>query len=126
MSRASSWPEMIPISMPESFRRLAQDALRVLHLPQGVGAHRPDLFRRNRPEPFPEPREGVERLRQGLLGQRLVVSKPGGEPDPFPQAVDVLDLVLHHADDLHVEAVRAQVDGSKNIREFRIRHRTLS
>ncbi len=111
--------------MSQGRRRFSQHGAGALHLPEGVGPHRPHLFGRDVAKPLPEFEERLHGALEDLVAQRLIFLEPGRETDSLAEAIDLVHFVVHEPRNLHVKTVRAEIDGGEDVRATLVWHEDL-
>ncbi len=96
--------------------RLAQELRRILGHAQGVGADRAHGAFRQPAQAFADALERLQRARLGGAVDALFGGQAGAQAHHFAQRVERVDLAVHHAPHLQVEAVGAEVDCSEQVR----------
>ena len=72
--------------------------------------------------PFHMTNENPTLALERFFTQCLFFGEAAREPHPLTQSIDLVHLVMHRARDLHVEAVRTEVDGGESIGKLAIAH----
>ena len=108
--------------MAEGLRRFGEHDSRLFDLAQRVGAHGADLLRGDITDALAEFFESGIAALERFFAQRLVVGQPARETHALAQPIDFVHFVAHRTRDLHVEAVRAEVDGGEGIVKFTFAH----
>ncbi len=110
--------------MSESPGGPGEHLLRVFHLAQSVRTHGAHLLPRDVAKPLAELFQGGEGSFEDFVVEGFVLGEPGREAYALAQSVHVVDLVaLNCARDLHMEAVRAQIDRGEGIGAIGLGHR---
>src|SRR3990172_8020542 len=90
----------------QRLRRAAKEGGRVMGSAQGVGSYRADQLRRNVAETFSEAFQRAQRSSLCFLGEVAIGIQTRRESNSIAHAVENVQLVVHHPNHEHVEAVR--------------------
>jgi hypothetical protein len=101
--------------MAEGLGGPLQKAARGLGLPQRVCGNHPHPTGLHVTEALTKTSESGQGPGLARIGQPVSGVEPRGEPDRFAQSVDDRELAMGEPGHHHVEAVRAKINGCKNV-----------